>query len=117
MLVVGGGNSGFEEGIFLTRFASQVDIIEFLPEVKASQVLQDMVATMPNMQVTTNHAIVELKGRPNLEQVVVKDRGTGEIKEWQYDGIFVFIGLSPNSDLVKDLLETTDTVLSSPTAP
>src|SRR5512146_64850 len=62
VLVVGGGNSGFEEGMFLTKFARQVDIVEFLPQVRASQVLQDMVAGTPNMNVTVNHAIKELKG-------------------------------------------------------
>jgi thioredoxin reductase (NADPH) len=117
VLVVGGGNSGFEEGLFLTKFASQVDIVEFLPEVKASKVLQDTVATMPNMSVTTNHAILELKGRPHLEKVVVQDRATGEIKEWDYDGVFVFIGLSPNSDLVKGLVDTNEQgfVVTGPT--
>jgi len=105
LLVVGGGNSGFEEGIFLTRFATQVDIVEFLPEVRASKVLQDTVSTMPNMTVTTNHAIRELRGRGKLEAIVVEDRASGEIKEWKYDGVFVFIGLSPNSDLVHNLVE------------
>ena len=107
VLVIGGGNSGFEEGLFLTKFASQVDIVEFEPQVKASQLLQDKVAKMPNMNVTVNHAVKEFKiknGR--LAGVVVQDRATGELKEWQYDGVFVFIGLSPNSDLVKDKVET-----------
>jgi thioredoxin reductase (NADPH) len=101
VLVVGGGNSGFEEGLFLTKFASQVDIVEFMPEVKASQILQDKVAKQPNMIVTTNHAVKEFKGKNRLKAVVVEDRATGELKEWYYDGVFVFIGLSPNSDLVK----------------
>jgi thioredoxin reductase (NADPH) len=108
VLVVGGGNSGFEEGMFLTRFASQVDIVEFLPQVKASKVLQDMVSTTPNMSVTTNHAIKEFKGKAHLDTVVVEDRATGQMKEWKYDGVFVFIGLSPNSDLVKGLAETNE---------
>jgi len=101
VLVVGGGNSGFEEGLFLTKFASQVDIVEFMPQVKASQILQDKVAKQPNMTVTTNHAVKEFKGKNHLKAVVVEDRATGEVKEWHYDGVFVFIGLSPNSDLVK----------------
>jgi thioredoxin reductase (NADPH) len=103
--VIGGGNSGFEEGLFLTKFASQVDIVEFLPDVRASQLLQDTVAKQSNMKVTVNHAVKEFRGRHRLEAVVVEDRGTGEIKEWQYDGVFVFIGLTPNSDLVKGLAE------------
>lgn len=105
LLVVGGGNSGFEESIFLSRFASRVDIIELLPQVKASQVLQDTVVAMQGISVMVNHEIIELVGTHRLEKVVVKDRATGEIKEWQYDGVFVFIGLSPNNELVKEKVE------------
>lgn len=61
---------------------------------------------MQKMNVFVNHAIKELRGKNKLEAVIVEDRATGEIKEWQYDGVFVFIGLSPNSSLVKSLVET-----------
>ena len=106
VLVVGGGNSGFEEGLFLTRFADRVDIVEFLPQVKASKTLKDKVAEMQNMSVTVNHAVKELRTKKGkLDAVIVKDRATGEQKEWCYDGIFVFVGLSPNSDLVKGKVE------------
>lgn len=106
VLVVGGGNSGFEEGLFLTKFASQVDIVEFLPQVKASKTLIDKVAEMQNMSVTVNHAVKELVVRGNrLDAVMVEDRATGEQKEWCYEGVFVFVGFSPNSDLAKDKAE------------
>ncbi len=105
VLVVGGGNSGFEEGLFLTKFARQVDIVEFLPEVKASKILQDKVRAKENMSVTVNHAVKELRGKHRLEAVIVEDRATGEQKEWHYDGVFVFIGLTPNSALVKGKAE------------
>ncbi len=106
VLVIGGGNSGFEEGLFLTKFASQVDIVEFLPQVKASHILQEQVARKSNMTVTVNHAVKAFKGKHGLEAVVVEDQATGEVKEWQYDGVFVFIGLTPNSQLVQELAET-----------
>lgn len=106
VLVVGGGNSGFEEGLFLTKFASQVDIIEFLPQVKASKTLRDKVAGIQNMSVTVNHAVKELRVKNGkLDAVLVEDRATGEVKEWHYDGIFVFVGFSPNSDLAKGKAE------------
>jgi thioredoxin reductase (NADPH) len=106
VLVVGGGNSGFEEGLFLTKFASQVDIVEFLPQVKASKTLIDKVAEMPSMSVTVNHAVKELLVKGNrLDAVIVEDRATGEQKEWCYDGVFVFVGFSPNSDLAKGKAE------------
>lgn len=108
LLVVGGGNSGFEEGIFLTRFATQVDIVEFLPEVRASKVLQDMVAQTPAMHVTVNHAVKSFTGSNHLDEVIVEDRASGEMKHWKYDGVFIFIGLSPNSDLVKDLVQVNE---------
>lgn len=106
VLVVGGGNSGFEEGLFLTRFASQVDIVEFLPQVKASKILQEKVAEQKNMSVTVNHAVKELRVKGNqLDAVLVEDRATGEQKAWHYDGVFVFVGFSPNSDLAKGKVE------------
>ncbi len=106
VLVVGGGNSGFEEGLFLTKFASRVDIVEFAPQVKASKILQEKVAEKENMSVTVNHAVKELRIKDGkLSSVIVEDRATGERKEWQYDGVFVFIGLSPNSDLLKGKAE------------
>ena len=106
VLVIGGGNSGFEEGLFLTRFASQVDIVEFADKAKASKVLQDKVAEKKNMSVTLNHAVKELRAKNGkLDSVIVEDRATGERKEWRYDGVFVFIGLSPNSDLLKEKAE------------
>jgi len=106
VLVVGGGNSGFEGGLFLTRFASQVDILEFMPQVKASQILQENVAEQPTMHLIVNQAIKEFKIKNNrLQSIQVEDRATGELKEWHYDGVFVFIGLSPNSDLVKTRVE------------
>jgi len=103
VLVVGGGNSGFEEGLFLTRFASQVDIVEFGEKPRASKILQEKVAEKKNMSVTVNHAVKEMRVKKNqLDALIVEDRATGERKEWHYDGVFVFIGFSPNSDLAKD---------------
>ncbi|MFQ5795672.1 MAG: FAD-dependent oxidoreductase [Candidatus Bipolaricaulia bacterium] len=107
VLVVGGGNSGFEEGLFLTRFATKVTIVEFLSEVNASQILQEKVASRDDMEVITNHAVQEFIGKDGkIQAVKVQDRASGEVKEWHPDGVFVFIGLTPNSDFVKDQVET-----------
>ncbi len=101
VLVVGGGNSGFEEGLFLTKFASQVDILVNSPEPKASKILQDKVAEKENMNVLLNHSILKLRGGNKLESVLVADKTTNENKSLDYNGIFVFIGLTPNNDLIK----------------
>lgn len=101
-LVVGGGNSGFEEGLFLTKFASQVDIIVNSQEPKASKILQDKVAQKENMKVLLNHNIKELRGKNKLESILVEDKSTNENKALKYDGLFVFIGLTPNNSLLKE---------------
>jgi thioredoxin reductase (NADPH) len=103
--VVGGGNSGFEEGLFLTKFASQVDILVNSSEPKASKILQDKVAEQKNMQVYLNHSIKKISGKNKLESVVVEDNASGQEKLLTYDGVFVFIGLTPNNDILKESVE------------
>jgi len=106
VLVVGGGNSGFQEGLFLTTFATHVTIVEFAPQVKASMALQEKVAGRKDMTVVTNHAVQEFviaDGR--LAAVKVQDRTTGEVKEWHPDGVFIFVGLSPNSGFLPPEIE------------
>lgn len=105
VLVVGGGNSAFEEGLFLTKFASQVDIAVRGTQVKASQILQSKVAEMDNMSVIIDHQVKEFTGEQRLDAIVVEDHSNGITHEWSYDGVFVFIGLSPNNELVKDQVE------------
>ena len=98
VLVVGTGNSGFEEGLFLTKFAKQVTIMGNSPEVKASRIVQDKVARRADMRVVTNHVIKEFQVKQRkLAGVVVENRATGEQQVWHPDGVFVFIGLAANA--------------------
>jgi thioredoxin reductase (NADPH) len=106
ILVVGGGNSGFEEGLFLTKFADQVDIVEYSDKPRASQIIQEKVASKDNMRVILNHQVIEFKGENQLQAIMVKNHKTDEIEEWHYDGVFVFIGLEPNSGLIRPQVET-----------
>ncbi len=105
VLVVGGGNSGFEEGLFLTRFASQVDILVNGPQPKASRILQDKVAEKKSIRVLLNHAVRELRGTRKLESVVLEDLSSHERREMKYDGVFVFVGVLPNNELLKEKAE------------
>lgn len=101
VLVVGGGNSGFQEALFIKQFARSVKIIEFLPEVRASKLLQEAVARDPGMSVVTNHAIQAFRAqRGKLLGVEVQDRATGAVETWTPDGVFIFIGMNPNTEWV-----------------
>ncbi len=104
LLVVGGGNSGLEEGLFLTQFVDKVTIVEFNPTLKASRLLQDKVMDDPKMEVLTNHRVAEFQVEDGgkLGAVVVEDRATGETHRLHPAGVFVFIGLDPNTAFLKD---------------
>ena len=106
ILVIGGGNSGFEEGLFLTNFASKVTIVEFLPEAKASVILQRKVAERDDMEVIMNHAVqgFVVKNK-RLDTVRALNRATNEVVEWHPDGVFIFVGYQPNSDFLPAEIE------------
>jgi thioredoxin reductase (NADPH) len=104
VLVVGGGNSAGEESIFLTRFASKVTITTRDAGLSASKVVQEKVAENPQIEVVTNASPTEFKGDSRLRSVVLTDAKTGETRELSPDGVFVFIGLQPNTDLVRGVV-------------
>jgi len=109
VMVIGGGNSGFEEGLFLSTLAKEVTIVEFNSEVKASRILQDKVAARKNMKVFIGHAVKEFRVKgTELESVLVENRESGEVQEWHPEGVFVFIGLTPNSKFLPDTIERDD---------
>lgn len=96
--VVGGGNSGVEAAIDLAGIAEHVDLFEFLDTLKADEVLQKKLATFDNVDVHLSTALTEVKGDgKNVTGVVAKDRVSGEEKEYAVNGVFVQIGLTPNS--------------------
>ena len=109
LMVIGGGNSGLEEGLFLTQFAERVCVLEYHEELKGSKFLQDKVQRHPKMEVLTNHEVQEFRpkddGSGKLGTVVVHDRATGESTEHHPAGVFVFIGLSPNSGWLPDTIK------------
>ena len=104
-LVVGGGNSGIEEGLFLTRFASRVTVLEVGDRLRASQVLQDKAAAHPQMDVRLNTTVREFRGDGKLTSVLVEDLNTGRLEELHPAGVFVFIGLDPNTGFLADTVE------------
>jgi alkyl hydroperoxide reductase subunit F len=105
--VIGGGNSGVEAAIDLAGICSEVTLFEFTDKLKADEVLVQKLKTLSNVTVHTNAKTTGVVG--NGEKVVGmewEDRTTGEKKHLDLDGVFVQIGLSPNSGFVKDLVET-----------
>ena len=104
--VIGGGNSGVEAALDMSGIARNVTLIEFMPELKADQVLQDKIAERGNITILKNTATKEVRGTEFVEELVVTDRETDEEKILKIDGMFIEIGLSANSSVVKGLVET-----------
>ncbi len=105
LLVIGGGNSGLEEGLFLSQFAKRIRIVEHSPELRASKLLQDKVRSHPQFVVHTNTDVLELRGRRRLEAVTARDRASGEELHWQPAAAFVFIGLTPNTGFLRGAVD------------
>ena len=105
--VVGGGNSGVEAAIDLAGMVKSVTLVEFMPELKADQVLIDKMLSLPNVKVLKNTQLLEVTGDGSKASgIVVKDRSSEEESKIALDGVFVQIGLIPNSSFVKELVDT-----------
>ena len=101
--VIGSGNSAVEEAAFLTRFCPKVTILARGSELSASKIAVDKAKDSPEIEVRFNSAVVEFKGKNNrMDTIVVKNTITGETEEMHPAGVFVYIGLSPNSRKFKD---------------
>jgi alkyl hydroperoxide reductase subunit F len=105
--VVGGGNSGIEAAIDLAGVAEHVTVLEFMPELKADSVLQDRLNSLPNTTVIKNAQVKEITGTNKVDGVTYIERESGETKHIDLQGVFVQIGLVPNTDWLADTLERT----------
>ena len=109
IVVIGGGNTAVEEALFLTNFASKVTLIHRRDELRAEKILQDRFMKNDKIEPLWFHQLEEVVGSDNpkgVEAVRVRHVETGEITELPCKGVFVAIGHSPASELVKDQLET-----------
>ena len=105
--VVGGGNSGIEAAIDLAGICNHVTVLEFGDTLRADAVLQRKLHSLPNVEVHTGARTTDVVGDgQKVTSIRWEVRATGEIVTQELDGVFVQIGLSPNSSAVKDLLET-----------
>jgi thioredoxin-disulfide reductase len=104
VVVVGGGNAGFEGAIELTKYTKEVSLFEFSSNIVADEALQEK-AQNAGVKVYTNYKIEEVMGSNFLERIKYKDLISGEIKEVEAEGLFVQIGSTAIVDFVKDLVE------------
>lgn len=105
VMVVGGGDSALEEAIFLTRYARSITIVHRRDELRAGPILQERAMSNPKISFLWNSTLTEIKGDQGVSTVRVKNVVTGEECEQKTDGVFIFIGHSPNTQLFQGQLE------------
>lgn len=103
--VIGGGNSGVEAAIDLAGVVNHVTVIEFGDALRADEVLQNRLNSLPNVKVITNAATKEITGTDKVNGLTYEDRTTGEEHHIELSGVFVQIGLVPNTDWLEGTLE------------
>lgn len=104
--VIGGGNSAVEEAAFLTRFSPKVTLLVRGSALNANKVAVDKAEESPQIEIRFNTEVVEFKGQKNhLDTVVLKNRRSGATSELSVPGVFIFVGLTPNSQFFKDFVK------------
>ncbi|PZX07308.1 alkyl hydroperoxide reductase subunit F [Psychrobacillus insolitus] len=103
--VIGGGNSGIEAAIDLAGIVNHVTVIEFGTELRADDVLQKRLYSLPNVTVYTNAQTTEITGTDKVNGITFVNRETGEEQHVELAGVFVQIGLVPNTDWLDGTLE------------
>lgn len=108
VVVVGGGDSALEEGLFITRYASSVTIIHRRDELRASPILQKRAMNHPKIDFIWDTIVTEVLGSEKLEAVKLKNVKTGDETIFETDGLFIFIGHTPNTQMFKGKLDMSD---------
>ncbi len=106
--VIGGGNSGIEAAIDLAKVATRVTVVQNLDSLTADRILADRLAEFGNVEYIFGHSVSEITGDEKVRGVRLKDLKTGRERELEVQGVFIQIGLVPNSGFVKGLVEFND---------
>lgn len=103
LVVVGGGDSAVEEGTYLTQFASDVTIVHRRDELRAQSILQDRAFKNDKVNFVWDSVVEKIEGENNVQNLQIRNVKTGEVSDLGADGVFIYIGLLPNTDAFLDL--------------
>lgn len=105
VIVVGGGDSALEEGLFLTRYAKSVTIVHRRDTLRAGAILERRARENPKVKFLWNTIVTEILGDEKVQKVRLLNKATGETYEHPTDGVFIFIGHTPNTELFRGQLD------------
>lgn len=103
LVVIGGGDSAVEEGTYLTQFASEVTIIHRRDELRAQKIIQDRAFSNDKVNFIWNTVVEEIQGENNVQSLRLRNVETDEVSEFSAEGVFIYIGLIPNTSAFEGL--------------
>lgn len=106
VIVVGGGDTALEDALFLTKFASKVTIVHRRDTFRAAKILHEKVAANKKIEIAFRSVVTEIVGKKSVEFARIKDVNTDETRELKADGVFILVGMNPNSEIVKGVVKT-----------
>ena len=104
-MVVGGGDTAVEEALFLTRFGKKVTLVHRRDRLRATKILQERVLSNGKMTFIWDSKVQDILGEKRVEGVRVKNIKTGKEEDVPCDGVFIFVGYVPNTDLAKGVIK------------
>jgi len=105
--VVGGGDSAVSEAIYITKYASKVYLIHRRDKLRAEMIWQKRAFENPKIEAIWDTVVTEIKGENKVKELYLKNVKTGEESKLPVEAIFIFVGMNPNVDLVKDIVKLT----------
>ncbi len=105
VVVVGGGNSALQETVHLAEFAERITVVQLLDRLTASAVLQERIRALPSVRVELGRRVRRILGTEGVEGVELEDTATGRVWTVACDGVFVFIGMEPNTGFLRGTLD------------
>jgi thioredoxin reductase (NADPH) len=105
VVVIGGGSSGIQEGLFLTRFVNNITVVEFMPHLNAEKILEERARKNEKFKFFVNHMATSINGKDQVESVTIKDRETNEQKTINCAGVFIYVGWDPKTEFLKGQIE------------
>lgn len=105
IVVVGGGDSALTEALFLTKFVKELTIVHRRDALRGTKIYQEKVLANPKIKFLWNSIVQEIKGDSMVRSIIVKNVKTGEIKEFETEGAFLFVGLVPRTHFLKGIVQ------------
>lgn len=103
-----GGDSAVEEACYLTKFAKKVTLVHRRNTLRATKIIQERALENPKLEFIWSTIIQEIKGDHSVEKVILKHLQTEQLAELAVDGVFIYVGIEPNIEFAKDLLELSE---------